>query len=327
MGRDPRIVPPGSLQHVVDVTFQHRCLLRPSPALNRMVAGVLGRAQRLFGMEIVAVVVLSTHVHWLLRPRDAQHLADFMGYVKTNMSKEIGRLHGWKGSLFNGRYHTSTVADEEAAQVGVLRYVLSQTVKEGLVARAEDWPGVHCGPLLVRGESLQGAWHDRTAEHAGAERTMFAEEVVFSPLPCWAEVPEATWRSWVAGILEDVESTAATERQGRPVLGAKEICAVDPSSRRSEVPSSPQRRFHAVGEASKKALEDAWHQLIEAYRRASKELRHGDAARVVREKWFPEGMFAPSMGFVSFGDGAVGGAGPVGAEHLLTNWGIRGRPA
>lgn len=332
MGRDPRIVPPGSLQHVVDVAFQNRHLFRPSRALNHILVGVLGRAQQRYDMEIVAFVALSTHVHLLLRPRDAQHLADFMGFLKTNLSKEIGRLQGWRGSLFDGRYHTSTVSEEEAAQVGVLRYVLSQSVKEGLVARVEDWPGVHCGPSLVRGESLKGAWHDRTAEHAGAEKTVSKEEVVFSRLPCWASVPDATWRRWVAEMIEDIETKAAKERGGRPVLGAKKVCSADPEARPAWVSSLPQRRFHAVSEGSREVLKDAWHQLIEAYRRASKELRYGDAERVVREKWFPEGMFAPSLGFVGWGEAHAWSNGAVHLPKIdflrtcLSTGGGRGRP-
>jgi hypothetical protein len=36
------------------------------------------------------------------------------------------------------------VSDEEAAQVGRLRYILAHGVKENLVERVLDWPGVHC---------------------------------------------------------------------------------------------------------------------------------------------------------------------------------------
>ncbi|HSJ74704.1 MAG TPA: hypothetical protein VK899_00705, partial [Gemmatimonadales bacterium] len=52
--------------------------------------------------------------------------------------------------------------DEEAAQVDRLIYVLSNGVKEGLVARVEEWPGVHSAHALLTGEPLEGIWYDRT---------------------------------------------------------------------------------------------------------------------------------------------------------------------
>ena len=46
MGRDIRYIPPHSLQHVTDVTFQNRRFLRPSKDVNERLIGILGRAQK-----------------------------------------------------------------------------------------------------------------------------------------------------------------------------------------------------------------------------------------------------------------------------------------
>lgn len=49
MSRPLRFIPEnGPLVHVTCRTIQSRFLLRPSPALNQIVVGVLGRAQRLY---------------------------------------------------------------------------------------------------------------------------------------------------------------------------------------------------------------------------------------------------------------------------------------
>ncbi|MCG8460123.1 MAG: hypothetical protein MI919_27895, partial [Holophagales bacterium] len=90
MGREPRYVPPNSLQHIIGVTFQNRCLLCPSAEVNDRFLGVLGRAQRRHAMPIFGVSVLSTHYHLVARPRDGEHLADFMCFLQTNLSKVIG---------------------------------------------------------------------------------------------------------------------------------------------------------------------------------------------------------------------------------------------
>ena len=105
MGRDPRYFRPRTLVEITNVTFQNRPLARPSEDLNDIFLGVLGLAQAEFAMPICGVVVLSTHFHLLLVPEDPEHLADFMEFLNGNLSKEIGRLRGWKGKLWHDRYH------------------------------------------------------------------------------------------------------------------------------------------------------------------------------------------------------------------------------
>jgi hypothetical protein len=47
-----------------------------------------------------------------------------------------------------------------------LSYLLSQGLKEDLVERVEDWPGIHFGKYLLEGRSLMaGKWADRTRKY------------------------------------------------------------------------------------------------------------------------------------------------------------------
>jgi hypothetical protein len=73
MARKPRTIIPGLLHEVTIKTFQARFLLTPDGRLNDLVVGVLARAQRLFGLTICAVVVLSNHLHIL-----ADHAGDLI---------------------------------------------------------------------------------------------------------------------------------------------------------------------------------------------------------------------------------------------------------
>ena len=315
MGRDPRFVPENSLQHVVDIVFQNRRLLCPSEEVNELFLGVLGRAQRLYAMKICAVVVLSTHVHLLLRPRDGAHLAAFMCYLKTQVSKEIGALRGWKGAFFDGRYHATTVSDEDLAQVAVLRYVLSHGPKECLVDTVYDWPGVHSAKALVEGVPLIGRRRDRKAERTALDAgedppEMSEEEVVLSPLPCWEHLPEETRRRAVAELVEEINRDAAVQRaeSGKTSLGPERVRAVDPRQRPESVERSPKPRVHAVAPKVLNSFLEALKEVFRAFYEASAELRAGN-----RNAVFPEGTFPPRLPFVPFG--AVG-------LH-----GARGRPA
>ena len=62
MGRKLRYLPEeGALVEVTCRTLQGRLLLRPSPELNDIAAGVLGRAQRLYPVDLIALSLLSNH--------------------------------------------------------------------------------------------------------------------------------------------------------------------------------------------------------------------------------------------------------------------------
>jgi len=68
-----------------------RPVLRPGPAVNEIILGVLGRAQRLYPVRCCSVVFMSNHWHALLEVDDALQLARFMQHVDGNLSGEIGR--------------------------------------------------------------------------------------------------------------------------------------------------------------------------------------------------------------------------------------------
>jgi hypothetical protein len=62
MGRKLRYLPEGgALVEVTCRTLQGRLLLRPDPELNDIAAGILGRSQRLYPVDIVGYVVASNH--------------------------------------------------------------------------------------------------------------------------------------------------------------------------------------------------------------------------------------------------------------------------
>ena len=166
MSRPIRFIPEeGTLVEVTCRTIQGRYLLRPDPELDDILLGVLGRAQRLYPVEICGYSFSSNHYHLLLRVPDAERMADFMEHFQTNSSREVGRLRGWSGTLWSRRYEAIVISDEAAAQVDRLRYVLAQGVKDGLVARVEDWPGISMAKAVLEGEPIRGTWFDRTQEY------------------------------------------------------------------------------------------------------------------------------------------------------------------
>lgn len=307
----PRFIPPGgSLVEVTSRALQRRFLLRPGRVANEIIVGCLARARQAHpDVKLFAAVFLSNHFHLLLWVPDARTMAGFMGYLKTNLSKKLGRLHRWPGSLFRRRYDHVVVSDEEEAQIGRLRYVLAHGLKEDLVPRPQDWPGVHCCEALVTGAPLRGFWFDDTAAfNARARGERFhrythghAVEVHFDKLPCWQHLTDPEYRSAVAALLRDLQTHHEVRRctDGHHLPSAR-VCGrrlrqQDPHDRPATADSRrPRPRFHAFARTARRRLERALAHFLDAYRAAAERLGEGD-----RSAPFPPGCFPSPLPFVT----------------------------
>ncbi|HEY0513471.1 MAG TPA: transposase [Thermoanaerobaculia bacterium] len=263
MARKLRYVPENrTLISITNRTVQGRYLLRPGPTFNDIFLGILGRAQRVHEIRLFAVSVMSNHFHVLLAAENAEKIANCMRDLQSKLAREVNRLTGWRGPVFERRYEMTVVTDEEAAQVERLRYVLSQGVKENLVEQVRDWPGVHSAAALLDGVPLKGHWFDRTREYAARNqreefgRLRFASEelVVLSPLPYWAHLTAAAYRNRVKVLVEDIEAEVRRVREssGATVLGVVAILSQDPQHRPASVACSPAPLVHAATKAARR---------------------------------------------------------------------------
>jgi REP element-mobilizing transposase RayT len=294
----------GALVEVTCRTLHSRFLLRPSQNVKDVVVGVLGRAQRKYPIRLCGYSFASNHFHLILDVDDALQLARFMRYVNSNLARKIGRLVGWREKIWSRRYQAIVISSEEEAQVGRLGYVLAHGVKEGLVEKVTDWPGVHCAHSLLTGEAEQGYWFDQTQEYAARRRgetfdpMRFAtpEVLVLSPLPCWRHLSEEKRRELVAGLIAEIEADAAAHRRrtGSQVLGASAVRGQHPFDRPKKSKKSPAPLFHAASKAVRQELYEMYGWFVAAFRTASEKLRGGD-----RTASFPPGSFPPALPFVA----------------------------
>jgi REP element-mobilizing transposase RayT len=305
MSRRLRYIPEGgALVEVTCRTLQSRFLLRPSPALDDIVVGVLARAQRTYPVRCCGFSFVSNHFHLLLYVDDARQLANFMRYLNSNLARELGRLVDWPDKVWARRYQAIVISNEAAAQVARLRYVLAHGVKEDLVERVFEWPGVHCARALVEGVPMVGTWFDRTQEYAARrrgesfDRLRYAtsETLALSPLPCWKDLPVEAQRRLAADLIADIESDAAAERQrtGSQVLGVAAIRGQDPHKRPARSKKSPAPLFHALTKTVRQELYTGYAWFVAAFREAAQKLRAGN-----RAVSFPAGSFPPALPFMA----------------------------
>src|SRR5262245_51699645 len=303
--RKLRFVPEGgALVEVTCRTIHSRFLLRPGPVLNEIVIGVLGRAQRMYPTRVCGYVLASNHLHLSLDVDDANQLCRFMRYVNSNLARKVGRLVGWRDKIWSRRYQAIVISPEEAAQAGRLRYILSHGVKENLVERVDQWPGVHCAGSLLTGEPAVGYWFNQTQEYAARrrgekfDRMKYAtrEILVLSPLPCWKHVSAEVRRRRVVEMIADMEAQATLRRQhgGRQALGASAVRGQHPFDRPARPKKSPAPLFHAASKLVREELWTAHAWFVAQFRQASERLRSGD--RLAR---FPAGSFPPALPFVA----------------------------
>lgn len=303
MGRPLRYVPPNRPLEVTNRTFQGRYLLLPRGEVRSIVLGALGRAQRRFEMPIHAFTFASNHFHLLLSPRNAQHLAEFMELLESKLAREMNRLYDWSGSLWHDRYHSIPIEADEETLVGRFRYILSHGVKENLVARAADWPGANSVRALTEGETLQGKWYDRTTFYEASrwgrkvdpEDFAGEEEVILTPLPCWAHLSEKEVQHLVRTMIEDIEAEAAVRHraQGTRPAGVRTILAHHPHQRPKKLKRSPRPWFHAKTREGRILMREAYRLFAEAFRDAAELLLRGHP-----DPAFPEGSFPPGRPFV-----------------------------
>ena len=296
MGWPTRMYEPGLIYFATIRCLHGRLLLRPSKRTNDVLGGVLSRAVRRNEVELFAFVFFSNHLHILVRAPKG-NLPAFMQYLLTNISKKVGALVDWKGPLWERRYSAEPVLDEDAL-LARLRYVISHGVKEGLVHRCAEWPGLNCLPELLGKAPRQFSWFDwsrRWLARSGQgvpgrfdQRFATQETLQLRLLPLARFSRRSTWLKFLRRAIRAVEQQGL--REHARVLGPAGVLAQDPHHR-PERPKRTRRPWcHTVSRRIRALFMERYRAFCEAFREASVRWRQGDLTAV-----FPEYAFRPFL--------------------------------
>ena len=243
--RHVRYVESNVVYHAISRTHGNLFLMRPdrSGLLERIVAGVLAVARVNYpNVENYALSILSNHLHALLAALngDPAAIADYMGFLKREITRRWRDEVGWSGSIWEGYQATAILTP--GGQLAALEYVLGQGVKEDLVESPLDWPGFHCAKSLATGRPVQGFWFDGTAHG----KKLHAEKVKKNPqpvvhsdfvrpqrfsfdrLPALADLSDDEYRAHICDVVAHIVDEGRKHRGDKAVLGADKICAMSP---------------------------------------------------------------------------------------------------
>jgi REP element-mobilizing transposase RayT len=293
---------PQTIFFITSRTIQSRFLMAPSEKTNHLIGGILARAVRQCEVELFAYVFTSNHFHIMVRAPSAVAMSKFMQRLQSNIAVKVGRLVGWRGRFFARRYSAEPIIDE-AAQIERLVYVLSHGVKEGLVARCRDWPGLSCAhALLDGGRPSKHAWRNWTRRwkmqmHHGSKIDRFSEEcptevevLELTPLPSWANLTAHQRSLTVADLIAQIDAVAPNPT----ARDTRHITKQDPHGAPAKTKHSPRPKAHASSKLRWIEAVRRYSQFLSDFRRASRAWMTG-----AFDIQFPLHSFRPPTWFVA----------------------------
>jgi REP element-mobilizing transposase RayT len=136
MARSLRVDYPGALHHVT-ARGNGRTEIFVDDVDRELFLATLGRACERYGTRIHTYCLMSNHYHLLTETTRAS-LARAMRHLNGVYAQTFNRRHCRPGHLFQGRYKAILI-EREPHLLELVRYIVLNPVRAGLVQRAEEW--------------------------------------------------------------------------------------------------------------------------------------------------------------------------------------------
>ncbi|MBI5104980.1 MAG: transposase [Solirubrobacterales bacterium] len=148
MARPPRLQVAGGVFHVTARGSRQAAIFLDDQDRERFL-DLLRTVRRRFGWSWLAYCLMNNHYH-LLVCTPGEDLAKGMWLLNGDYATGFNRRHGLRGHVFEGRYVSVPVQDDEQL-VHTVRYIARNPVEAGLCRWPGDWVWSSHGAVLGRG--------------------------------------------------------------------------------------------------------------------------------------------------------------------------------
>jgi hypothetical protein len=280
----PREVVPGRFYLVTRRCTQRQFLLKPSVAANNAFLYCLTEAANRFEIGVILPIAMSNHYHAVVYDRHGT-LPQFTEHFHKMLAKTMNALHGrWENLWSSEQVCVVWLRDPEDV-MRKLVYTATNPVKDHLVARCHQWPGVNGLIALLKQRPMHAKRPRRFFRPDGRMPEQVTLTLRVPPELGELEVVLRELREQVAA--KELEIQSERQRSGTRVLGKVAILR----QRCTDVPHSrePRRKLRP-----QVAARSVWSR-IEALARNKAFIA---SYRAARERWiagvpaaFPEGTY------------------------------------
>jgi REP element-mobilizing transposase RayT len=212
MSRPLRLEFPGSLWHVTARGNEKRRIFFDDHDRCRFLE-LLGEAVRRFGWILTAYVLMTNHYHAVVELTE-NTLSDGLKWFNGAYAQWLNRRHDRVGHLFQDRFKAFLIQKEKYFRE-VLRYVVLNPVRAGMVARPEDYMWSSHRAILGRvappswlaaDEVLANFGQGRAIARAQYER--FVEDGIHSSRRPWDDMVGQIYlgsETWIDDVRDRVE--------------------------------------------------------------------------------------------------------------------------
>lgn len=227
---EARQVVPGTTYFLTRRCSERRYFLRPDGFVTRAFLFILALALKRYGVRLLAACVMGNHWHAVLYDPEGK-LPRFAAMVHRLVAKCINCFRGrWEAMWSSERYSAIALHTVDDI-IDKVVYTLANPVRAGLVAKADDWPGLLIGPHNTLAATYEAAKPDRFFRKKSRRIPMSA---CLRPVKegLIAELSDEDYVGRVADRLAERQREVARElaAEGRDVMGADAVLEVDPNS-------------------------------------------------------------------------------------------------
>jgi len=279
----PRQVLPNQFYLITRSCSQRQFLLRPDDEINNAIAYCLADASQRFKIEILVATVESNHHHTVIYDRYGR-FPRFIEHFHKMVAKCINKARGRRENLWaSGETCVTRLLDYETI-LDKLAYSAANPVKDMLVEKATQWPGLNGYRYLMHGKTLRARrphfffrrdrdWPEELSLTFTIPAVLGDRDEVLAELKQRVEAYEA-------------DALRTRQKDGRRILGRKQVL----QQKWTASPTSPAKervlrpRFAGRRDARMEALR-SYVDFLESYRAAREVwLQHGHAT-------FPAGTY------------------------------------